>query len=230
MGDSDDENKLVGSCFEPSSKSMNKRVKNDDKLVRVPRGFPNQPNAFANNCLLVSIAIGTLYHEAQAELDPKKRQALERVIIDINSNDLKKHVTRRNLAGRKILQHSKDLIFGLDNVQLEGPHTYKLAKELAIKHNLRIIVYKNNTIKFAFPRKYEGDKRQIALLETTSSYIDSNGVRCHVDFLRKPKRLFNKDIFQCPLCLEMKSPNRNHSKCVRKLCKFCRNLKVVFKN
>ena len=40
-------------------------------LLKTPKGFPAVKDAFKSNCLLASIAIGTLYHEAQTESDPK---------------------------------------------------------------------------------------------------------------------------------------------------------------
>ena len=92
--------------------------------------------------------------------------------------------------------------------------SYKLARKIAEKNNLRIVVYKNNKIKQAFPEHFDGEKVQIALLESTPSYADPKDKRRHVDFLRKPKRFFKKDLFQCPLCLNTKSPNRRHSKYV----------------
>ena len=201
LGDSDDENELVGS-LEPPNKRLKCETKKADSLLPLPLGFKNNENAFRNNCLLASIGVGVLYHEAQMEDDPKKRQAKERMITDINSKDKKNQITRQNLAGKKILQKCRELIFGIDNVHLEGPHSYKLAKEIALKHNLRIIVYKSNKIKHAFP-KHDRGKMQIALLETTPCYIDEKDKRRHVEFIRKPKRFFKRNLFECPLCLGM---------------------------
>ena len=82
---------------------MKLKATKSDSLIASPRGFPNAPNVFSDSCLLVSIAIGTLYHEAQAETDAKKRQALERSVTDINAK-VKNNKSRRNLAGKKFLQ------------------------------------------------------------------------------------------------------------------------------
>ena len=46
-------------------------------------------------------------------------------------------------------------------------------------------------------------KMQIALLETTPCYIDEKDKRRHVEFIRKPKRFFKRNLFECPLCLGM---------------------------
>ena len=95
LGDSDSENELVRS-LEPPLKQAKLEVTKNDSLMVAPRGFPNAPNVFSDSCLLVSIAIGTLYHEAQAETDTKKRRALERSVTDINAKD-KNNISRRRL-------------------------------------------------------------------------------------------------------------------------------------
>ena len=78
---------------------------------------------------------------------------------------------------------------GIEGWSMKGPHTYKLAKELAAKRNIRIIVYKNNMIKHAFPKKFDGEKMQIALLESTSCYIEGGQLRRHIDFFTKTKTI-----------------------------------------
>ena len=78
-------------------------------------------------------------------------------------------------------------------MHLEGPHSYKLAKEIVLKYNLRTIVYKNNKIKHALPKQFDGGKMQIALLERTPCYIDEKDKRRHVEFIRKPKRFFKRN-------------------------------------
>ena len=150
----------------------------------------------------------------------------ERSITDINSIDKRYQINKRNTAGEKILERCRELIKNIENAQLEGPHSYKLARKIAEKNNLRIVVYKDNKIKHAFPEQFDGEKVQIALLESTPSYVDRKDQRRHVNFLRKPKRFFGEKMFQCPLCLAMKSPNRRHSKCARNLCKFCHKLQL----
>ena len=191
-------------------------------MIELPCGYPENGTIFSQNCLLASIAVGTLYHEAQEEANEKKRRALERTITDINSDDKSNQISRRNLAGRKILQRCKDLIANTENITLQGPHTYKMAEEIASKNNIRIIVYKNNRIKNAYPKKFDGSKMQIALLEKTPSYLHKISTLKHVVFIRKPKRFFSTNLFQCWICLNYKSRDRNHNK-------VCLHIELIFR-
>ena len=83
--DSEEENELVGGMGQPPAKKVKTEYVPDENLIRndsviaVPSGFPDSPFAFTDSCLLVALAIGTLYHEAQAEKDPKKRKKWKEV-------------------------------------------------------------------------------------------------------------------------------------------------------
>ena len=66
-----------------------KKTRNDC-LIPTPEGFPSSEFAFSESCLIVAIAIGMLYNEAQDEKNAGKRKYLERSVTDINSNDKKK--------------------------------------------------------------------------------------------------------------------------------------------
>ena len=68
-------------------------------LVEIPRGFPKKPRAFETNSLLVSTAIGFLFHAAQAlEYSEEKKKAL-RSVTAIHS----KMPRRQNQVGKLIL-------------------------------------------------------------------------------------------------------------------------------
>ena len=71
LGDSDDENDFVGSA-EPPNKKIILETKRLDSILKIPNGYPSSPKAFENICLLTSIAVGILYHEAQAEAESQK--------------------------------------------------------------------------------------------------------------------------------------------------------------
>ena len=218
--ESEDESDLVGVS---NNEMLTKNEKVSIYLFKTPQGFPAQPLLFKNNCLLVSVAIGTLYHEAQTESDSKQRLYKERCVTYINSTCKTNSVFRQNYAGYNILKRCRELISDLDGVKFEGPHPYKILHDLVQKRQIRIIVFKDNKIKHAFPREFDGKRVQIALLETSSSYLQDEK-RLHVDFIKNPKKYFYGKMFQCVLCLQMKSPERNHNRCVRSQCKFCRKI------
>ena len=119
-----------------------------------------------------------------------------------------------------ILKRCGELLQDLDGVTIEGPHPYKMLHKLVQKRNIRIIVFKDNKIKFAFPREYDGKRMQICLLETSPNYLQDDN-RLHCDFIKNAKKFFYEKMFQCTICLQWKSLNKNHNKCIRSQCKFC---------
>ena len=129
---SDDEEDLVGG-FDDGSNRRKKKGNVSVYLLSIGAGFPARPTAFRSNCLLVSVAAGILYHEAQMESDPKKRKYKERCVTYINSACKKNKISRQNFAGYNILQRCKELLVGLDGVSLEGPHPYKILHQLVQK-------------------------------------------------------------------------------------------------
>ena len=92
--------------MKPTFDLSKKRRKKDPNvslyLLKTPKGFPAVKDAFKSNCLLASFAIGTLYHEAQTESDPKMRQFKERRVTYINStsksrNNMDDKISRNKL-------------------------------------------------------------------------------------------------------------------------------------
>ena len=228
--DSDEENDLIGSPPPAKTAKMEtppsgKKTRNDC-LIPLAAGFPSQSRAFKDNCLIVSLAIGVLYHEAQEEKDPQKRNMMERAVTNINSEDKKNRDSYRNAAGKKILKRCKDLLDGLEDVSMQGPHPYKIIRQIVKNHKIRVLVYRDNKIKYAFPTEYDGTRKPIALLETNSSYLEGEP-RKHVTFMKNPKKFFSKKIYTCPICLQLTSAQRNHGNiCELKFCKHCRKLSL----
>ena len=151
--DSDEENEVVGS--DPPEKKIKTESFPDDKRIRhdcvipVPLGYPNSPTAFVDNCLIVSLAIGTLYNEAQEERDEKKRKYLERNLANINSEHKTKKECYRNLAGKSIMRRCYEPLADMEDVTMPGPHPYKIIRQLVEKRNIRVLIYKDNKIKYA---------------------------------------------------------------------------------
>ena len=164
-----------------------------------------------------------LYHKYQTIPDIKKRRTAIQKLKKINQQkpSSTNHV---NSAGRIILEQCRILgecIGGFDNSTFQP---YKTLNKLVAHHNIRILVFKHNKLKMAFPAKFDGSRIQIALLETVGGYISTNSERCvHVDFICKPEAFFKKN-YQCILCLKFKTKNRRHDNCVRFRCKYCRKL------
>ena len=207
----------------PPEKKIKTESFPDDKRIRhdcvipVPLGYPNSASAFVDNCLIVSLAIGTLYNKAQEEKDEKKRKYLERSLANSHSEHKTKKECYRNLAGKLIMKRCHELLADMEGVSMPGPHPYKIIRQLVKKRAIRVLIYKDNKIKYAIPSQYDGTRAPIALLESIFSCLDGESRR-HVDFLKNPRKFYGKKIYQCPLCLENTSQQRNHSKCERKVC------------
>ena len=197
------------------------------EIIKTPLGYPDNPEVFKNSSLIISTAIGFLYHAAMSEENVKIRRVMLRNLMKIQSQKAK----LQKAAGKLFLRCALRLIKHVKGLSINGPHPFSVLSELVKKVPIQIIVFKNNRIKRAFPHQIDLQRMRIALNESTKSYLPNeiepfNQIQ-HLEFIKSPRRLFKMN-YQCPLCLQFKTKNKVHKQCKRPACRHCGLLQVLF--
>ena len=182
-------------------------------LIQTPKGFPQQPEAFSNNSLIISTAIGFLYHAAMSEENVKTRKIMLANLMKIQS----KKAFLQNAAGKLILKCAFRLIEHIKGITINGPHSFSVLSEIVKKIPIQVIIFKDNKIKRMYPQQPELRRMRIALNESTTTYLPTQNNPTQIkrlDFIKSPRKLFKLN-YQCTVCFQYKTRNRFHSKCKR---------------
>ena len=108
-------------------------------IILVPSGFPAQPQAYVNKCLITAFAMCKLIQQ-KAFQGPEE---LKKIIKDmkVHSGQLKRASTvKKNEVGRNILECMEDLLEQLP-ISWDGPHEWQDLDILCKYHKVQVVVF-----------------------------------------------------------------------------------------
>lgn len=189
--------------------SMGKAIKRPGCLD-FPDGYPSQPTAFKNKCLLTALLAGHAQnHQSEEGSDTFKK------IMDIF------HYKKENQENAGILLNS--LIVSLTEEfqwPLDGPYEFhSISKTLSQKWDCQIHLIANCQQKkcliYSVPSQFNDAKEQIYLLETSPG---------HVVLIQNIKTFFNNNRRICFYCKRTFSKSYDHICTVKATCRACHKI------
>ena len=191
------------------------------KYYKIPVGVYKKPKCFENNCLLVAISIGTLFHKAYQKTAEGDKDILKHLrALHYKSKNMRK---RQEEAADFILQHTHNMVKGIPALELMmGPHSLEQMSPLCKKHKIQICLYSKafgNKLVALVPEKLQLTYKKVHLLENSSLTEDN---LAHVDLLLEPpKTADNRFYMAC--CLSLVHRRLQHKSCQHlAICWDCR--------
>ena len=194
-------------------------------IIPVRDGFPAEPHAFKNRCLLVAFTMGKILQEEAFKGAEQLKVALQDMRClagQIKNASLR----QQNAVGKRVIVRMKELIDSL-TISLHGPHQFEVLSRLCDHHKVQAVIYSEmlgNTPAYLFPlhqTEPRADRPTLYFWERATIH-DQGGKQHHLDVLISPQKAFPYK-FNCSLCFRPMSWGHNHQWCPRRVsCYFCR--------
>ena len=210
--------------------SDNDKEKTPPGIILVPSGFPAQPQAYVNKCLIVAFAMCKLIQQ-KAYQGP---EPLKKILKDmkVHSGQLKRAPRiQKNEMGRKILECMQKLLEPLD-IPWEGPHEWQDLDTLCKFHKIQVMVFvqvMGNQPMHLFPSdQSQPDPALPTYFLLEKANVSKDGPECHVDIIISPEVAFHGK-FACRLCMRIIANGRRHRQCAggRNTCFHCARKAVI---
>ena len=180
----------------------------------IPLGYPQNPTAFKDKCLLVHIILGYYCFAEQHHL-PTENNINFKELIKINS----KNKNVQNKAGNLLQSIVLDITTKF-NLRLTGPYSFnELTPIFTQYYNCQIQLIngleQRKVNLLSYPEQFDDSKHQIYLLSTLSN---------HVILITNLKSFFRKHRQVCFYCKKSFSKNYRHVCTINKnMCHFCKS-------
>ena len=184
--------------------------------ILVPSGFPANPQAYHNKCLIVAFTMAKLIQEnAYQGLSQYKTTLRDMKCL---SGQIKKTSLRKqNEVGKKVLDFMHQVLDPL-TIAWEGPHQWQDLDRICTHYKVQAVVFcqvMGNQPMYFFP----SSKTQHNPKWPTLYFRENANPESHLDVIISPQSAYPYK-FACRFCNRMITSARAHKRCARKFCFF----------
>ena len=188
-------------------------------IFSIPTGFPGSPNAFANACLLVCVALGMIQRAYLK--DPMSPQGQKwRVTCGLHSGNQ----TTAKRAGKAILKEICQIMVKTGLTM--GPHQLSHAvPKICEAYNIQLVVFSRRgrrRIVFMWPQTFDPELCPIYLHQPLT---DAKSNVAHLELVSSLSSYSIKNGFTCPFCNKTVHSRFLEHLCTKaKACPVCRRI------